>query len=290
MAYISYKDLPIYFGTLADGGTLGADDSNSRMVLAQQVQLNYTPNIAPTRILGNTPTKDNFDLVGPPNASLSFSCYVVGGDEFDPTIYTGDVGDDGAYFAIGGGPNGITGSGAYLTSFSYTLAPYQPVLVQCDFAIYQPLTTTNVGGKIGTGANTDWVDEIDFNHYAHGAYSVFSGEGQTAAQTLNDISVYESIQYQFSANRMPIYEIGDYGPSVVELMTAEHSLTIQGDNIQKLVQLTGSNPGKLNLLLNNSETYTCFSGAVDGRITAENISISAGDLARGNITITELLK
>lgn len=289
MAYFSYKDLPIYFGTLADGGALGASDLGSKMVFAQQVQLNYTPNIAPTRLLGKTPTKDNFNLAGPPNASLSFSCYVDTG-EFDPTDYTGDVGDTGAYFAIGGGPNGITGSGAYLTSFSYTLAPYQPVLVQCDFAIYQPLTTTSVGGKIGTGADTSWVDSTDFNTYAHGAYSVFSGQGQTAAQTLGDISVYESIQYQFSANRMPIYEIGDYSPSVVELMTAEHSLSIQGNNIQKLVPLTGSNPGKLNLLLNNSAGYTCFSGAVDGRITAENVSIQGGDLARGNITITELLK
>jgi len=289
MAYISYKDLPIYFGTLADGGGLDATDPGSKMVFAQQVQLNYTPNIAPTRLLGKTPTKDNFNLAGPPNASLSFSCYVDDG-EFNPTDYTGDVGDDGAYFAIGGGPNGITASGAYLTSFSYTLAPYQPVLVQCDFAIYQPLTTTNVGGKIGTGANTDWVDSTDFSTYAHGAYSVFSGQGQAATQTLNDISVYESIQYQFSANRMPIYEIGDYGPSVVELMTAEHSLSIQGDNIQKLVPLTGSNPGKLNLLLKNAAGDTCFSNAVDGRITAENISIQGGDLARGNITITELLK
>jgi len=289
MAYISYKDLPIYFGTLADGGGLDATDPGSKMVFAQQVQLNYTPNIAPTRLLGKTPTKDNFNLAGPPNASLSFSCYVDDG-EFNPTDYTGDVGDDGAYFAIGGGPNGITASGAYLTSFSYTLAPYQPVLVQCDFAIYQPLTTTNVGGKIGTGANTDWVDSTDFSTYAHGAYSVFSGQGQAATQTLNDISVYESIQYQFSANRMPIYEIGDYGPSVVELMTAEHSLSIQGDNIQKLVPLTGSNPGKLNLLLKNAAGDTCFSNAVDGRITAENVSIQGGDLARGNITITELLK
>jgi hypothetical protein len=289
MAYISYKDLPIYFGTLADGGGLDATDPGSKMVFAQQVQLNYTPNIAPTRLLGKTPTKDNFNLAGPPSASLSFSCYVDAG-EFDPTDYTGDVGNVGSYFAIGGGANGITGSGAYLTSFSYTLAPYQPVLVQCDFAIYQPLTTTNVGGKIGTGANTSWVDSTDFNTYAHGAYSVFSGQGQTAAQTLDDISVYESVQYQFSANRMPIYEIGDYGPSVVELMTAEHSLSIQGNNIQKLVPLTGSNPGKLNLLLKNSAGDPCFSSAVNGRITAENVSIQGGDLARGNITITELLK
>jgi hypothetical protein len=90
---------------------------------------------------------------------------------------------------------------------------------------------------------------------------------------------------------LPIYEIGSYNPSVVELITAEHSLTIQGDNITKLVPITGSNPGQLQLQIKNSSSATpLFTSSVNGRITAENVSIQGGDLARGSITITELLK
>jgi hypothetical protein len=153
MAYISYKDVPLYFGTSADTTTLpSVVDAGNRSVFCQQVQLNYTPNIAPVRLLGKTPTRDNFNLAGPPNASLSFSCYVGSAtSEFDPTDYTGDVGDNGTTFRLGDNVHGISGSGAFLTSFSYTLAPYAPVLVQCDFAIYNPLTIESTGGKIATG-------------------------------------------------------------------------------------------------------------------------------------------
>ena len=290
MAYISYKDIPLYFGTSANTTTLPTttDGSNSA-VFCQQVQLNYTPNITPVRLLGKTPTRDNFNLAGPPNSSLSFSAY-ISSDEFNPTGFTGDVGDLGTTFRLGDDVSGISGSGAFLTSFSYTLAPYAPVLIQCDFAIYNPLTISNPGGKIAAEAG-DAIGNLNFANYGHGAYSVFSGNGSTASATLgNDVNTFESIQYQFNANRLPVYEIGSYTPSVVELITAEQSLQIQGDNVTKLVPITGSNPGPLQLQIKNSSSATLFTSSVNGRITAENISIAGGDLARGSITITELLK
>ena len=289
MAYISYRDVPLYFGTSADNNNLpGIGDGFNRSVFCQQVQFNYTPNISPVRLLGKTPNKDNFNLAGPPNTSLSFSCYVSNG-EFDPTDYTGNS-EIGTTFRLGDDVSGISGSGAFLTSFSYTLAPYSPVLVQCDFAIYDPMTLITNNGKIAA-ETSDPIDATDFTTYGHGAYSVFSGNGQTATVTLgNDISVFESVQYQFSANRLPLYEIGGFYPTVTELISAEHSISIQGNNITDLVPITGSNPGELQLQIKNSLGQLCFSNSVDGRITAENVSVAGGDLARGSITITELLK
>lgn len=282
MAYISYKDVPLYFGGPNTSSLPSTSDANNTGVFCQQVQFNYTPNIAPTRILGKTPNRDNFNLAGPPNASVSFSCY-VSNSEFNPTDFTGDVGDLGATFRLGDDVNGISGSGAFLTSFSYTLAPYSPVLVQCDFAIYNPLTISNPGGKIAA-ETADPIDATDFTTYGHGAYSTFGGT------PLNDMSVFESISYQFSANRLPVYQIGGYYPSVVELITAEQSIQVQGDNIQALVPLTGSNPGNIEIDIKNANATTLFSTDINGRITAENISVAGGDLARGSLTITELLK
>lgn len=288
MAYISYKDVPLYFGGVNTNTLPGDTDGSNSGVFCEQVQLNYTPNIAPVRLLGKTPTRDNFNLAGPPNSSLSFSCYVSTG-EFNPTDFTGDVGDTGATFRLGGVENGISGSGAFLTSFSYTLAPYSPVLVQCDFAIYNPLTISSTGGKIAA-EEASIIEDLDFAEYGHGAYSTFSGQGQAATATLNDISVFEAIQYQFNVNRLPVYEIGQFNPTVVELVTAEQNISIRGDNIQALVPLTGSNPGDLLMTVKNSKEDDIFSTNINGRITSENISIAGGDLARGSLTITELLK
>ncbi|MGB0404560.1 MAG: hypothetical protein ACPGEG_10720 [Salibacteraceae bacterium] len=285
MAYVSYKDIPIYFGNAADQTALPSISSH-RGVYCQQLQFNYTPNIAPVRLLGSEPDKENFNLAGPPNASLSFTFYACPNTEFDPTDYTGDVGDDGTTAIIGDDTNGISLSGLYMTSFSYTLSPYAPVLVQCDFAIYKPPTIDTVGGKIAAEtASVAGTPAADFSTYGHGAYSTTNG-----TSILNDLNSIESIQYQFSANRLPIYQIGSFFPNVVELVTAEQSIQVQGDNIQQLVQITGSNPGNITIDVKNSAGTTLFSTPIDGRITAENISVAGGDLARGSLTVTELLK
>lgn len=294
MAYVSYTDVPLYFGTATNGSTLPTKtDGGSKGVYCQQVQLNYTPNISPVRLVGKKPTKNNFNLAGAPNSSLSFSAYLESGNaSFDPSDYTGQVGNVGSSFILGDSGNGISGSGAFMTSFSYTITPYAPVLIQCDFVIYNPLTTTNIGGQIAADAEDSetMLPSLDFGKYGHGVYSTFSGVGQPATTTLSDIDVFESISYQFSANRLPIYKVGSYYLDAQELITAEQTLQIQGDNIQKLVSITGSNPGALQLIVKNSDSTALLTSAIDGRLTAENVSIAGGGLARGTVSIVELLK
>lgn len=329
MAYISYTGVPLYFGYMpfvgankgANDNTLPVESNNNNdifnlSVVAQQVQLNYTPNIAPVRVVGKNPTRDNFNLAGPPNASLSFSCYVASTalgqltQEFNPLSFTGDVGDTGAAFRLGDEVHGISGSGAFLNSFSYTLTPYAPVLVQCDFAIYNPMTTISTGGKIVDANDDTTLDAADFGNYAHGAYSHIKGGTASYSQAthealgtpdayaqltdidqvLDDISIYEAIQYQYTAQRLPVYEAGSYTIKKCELITEEQTLGIQGDNIQKLVPITGSNPGKIILELKGEGDDVYIRSVIDGRLNAENVSIQGGDLARGSITITELLK
>lgn len=294
MAYVSYTEVPLYFNNTPN--SFGGDPASpavgsSKGVYCQQVQLNYTPNISPVRLVGKLPTKDNFNLAGAPNSSLSFSAYIESG-EFNPSDYTGQIGNKGANFRLGDNVNGISGSGLFMTSFSYTLTPYAPVLMQCDFAIYNPLTTTNIGGQIHAETVETMLPARDFGKFGHGVYSTFSGNANTKEATgvLSDIDIFESISYQFSASRMPIYKIGSYYLDKQELITAEQTLQIQGDNIQKLVSITGANPGELNIVIRNSEGSGLLSSSIDGRLTAENISVAGGGLAKGSISITQLLK
>lgn len=284
MAYISYEKVPLYFG-VANSDTFPTEtDATNTGVFCESLQFNHTPNLSEARIIGQTPGRDSFVLGGPPNSTLSFSCY-VGTSEFNPNDYTGDVGNIGATFRIGDSVSGISGSGAFLTSFSYTLAPYQPVLVQCDFAIYQPVTVE--GGQIADADNNAVIDDLNFADYGHGAYSAFSDT------VLDDISIVESVQYQFSCSRLPFYGKKGAANSLalqsVTLQTAEQSITVQGDNIQKLVPLTGDNPGAITLTVNNSSSTQIFANTINGRLNAENVTIQGGDLARGSVTIRELL-
>lgn len=283
MAYISYEKVPLYFGaansntfpTESDGGNVG--------VFCESLQFNHTLNLSDARIIGQTPGASSLILGGPPNSTLSFSCY-VDGSEFNPNDYTGNVGDTGATFRIGDAVNGISGSGAFLTSFSYTLAPYQPVLVQCDFAIYQPVTVE--GGQIADASDNNIIDNLNFANYGHGAYSTLGDA------SLTDISVVESVQYQFSCTRLPFYGKKGAANSLalqsVTLQTAEQSITVQGDNIQKLVPLTGKDLS-VTLTVKNSSSASIFANVINGKLNAENVTIQGGDLARGSVTIRELL-
>ena len=289
MAYLTAKNVPLYFGSTIEsnaGPTEG--DTNNKSVFANQVQLSYTPNVAVQRVVGIDPSKDSFQLAGPPNAPLSFTSYVGFTDEFVPTGYTGDS-NVGTAFKIGDDADGIKASGAYLTSYSLTVTPYAPVLMQCDFAIYQPLTLATEGGQIAA-APSALESSIDFNDFGHRAYSTFNGT------VLDDVSIIESVSYQFSAQRLPSYNIGGFLMNTgaagggARLLSAEHSFAVAGDNIQKLVPISGANTSSaLELKIKSSDATELLSISVDGRINAENVTVSAGDVARGSMTISEPL-
>ena len=340
MAYISYEKLPLYFYTGANTADAGAEpdqkpDNKQFGVFCESLQFNHTPNLAQTRVVGVDPGADSFIIGGPPNSTLSFSAY-VGTSEFKPTDFTGNVGNLGTNIRIGHENSGILLTKAFMTSFSYTLTPYQPVLVQCDFISYNPIPVifedlvagdvNDQGGRyLTTGLiapvpdaqhdnldvagdnDDDTIDNLNFSDYGHGAYSLFSGNATTITGfgpngVLSDISVVESIQYQYSINRIPYY--GQKQTTAIntntskslswflrgiDVQTEEHSITIQGDNIQKLVPITGVNPGELNLVIKNANGATCFTSKINGKLNAENVTIQGGDLARGSVTITELL-
>ena len=290
MAYVSYENLPIYFGGINTATLPGSREATASGVMATQATLNYTPNIAATRLLGEIADKNSFTLAGPPNATLSFTTLLAndGGTAFNPSGFTGDIGDLGATFKIGDPDNGISGSGAFLTSYSYTVAPYAPITIQADFAIYNPLRfdSTRHGGDIassGIGASPV-TPSIEATGLAHGAYSEFNGA------SLADVDVFESAAYSYQANRLPVYKIGNSCVDKVEFLTAQQSIQIQGDNISAIVPMTGDTPGEIVIELKNQNSDVLLSGNVDGNITAQNIAMSAGNLARGSITVTQPLK
>ena len=316
MAYISYRDVPIFFGG-SNTDTLPVphgkiSSAGSTGVLATQASLNYTPNIAATRLLGDNVTKDNFTLAGAPNQTLSFSCFLDGagwdktsssafGKSFNPTGFTGDIGNKGATFKIGDPNSGISGSGAFLTSFSYTVTPYQPIQVQADFVIYNPIRQgiqsfggSGIASGDGNIGSVPVTRDIAPEEIAHGAYSTIVGTSPSSQHhtgaAIAQQDIVESIGYQYQVNRLPIYKIGELCISEVEYVTANQSLAIRGDNIGQIVPMTGDQPGPIEIALKDSLSNTHLSGSIDGIITAQNLSISAGDVLRGDVTITQPLK
>lgn len=277
MAYTSFKDLPIYFNIGTAVATPAED--NVEVVHATQGQFNYTPNLTQTRLLGQSPNKNNFALAGPPGATLSFSAYLKatgGTTDFDPLDYTGTA---GVNFAIGSLTAGISGTNAFLTSFSYTVVPYQPVLINCEFQIFDPPEENR---KIAV--LTSAVSDTTMSDYAHGAYSE-----STIGSAIPDMGLVESINYSFSTQRLPIYQINSRTVNSVQQVTAEQSFAVVGDNITDLIPITGEVLQDFSITLKTPGGSTALTTNGKGTMVAENISITAGDVARGSVTITEPL-
>ena len=294
MAYVSYTGLPVYFGDSVNSFTFPANqvDTSSKGVLAQQVTLSNTPNIAPQRLLGTKPDDDSYIMAGPPNATLSISCLIDGETEqFDPFDYTGDVGDKGTTFRIGDHTHGISGSGAFLQSLSFTVAPYSPVSVQAEFALYCPLIKDSkvTGGKLHNVDNTatqSAIPNLDQSIFAHGAYSTINNKN-----LLTGVDNVESIQYNFSCTRLPVYELGSQSPAAVEYLSAEESFVVNGDNVTQLVNESGlALDSNFGVTLKNAIGTTVKQLIGKYRVTAQNVSLAAGDFGRGSVTLTRVIK
>jgi len=289
--YLSFKDVPVYFSTSANNGTTTTPtEAANDAVFATQFQLNAASNIAPTRIVGKQPQKDDFLLAGPPNTTFSFSAFAKDALEFNPADFTGDVGNIGASVRVGNDGDGIKLSGCFMTNFSFTLTPYAPVQYSCDFISYNPVGTTasstNHGNqKLVAADSASTVPTLKMGDFGHGAYSDVNG-----LSILTGLGTIESLQYNYSINRQPLYAIGTEFVTGTEVISEEVSVVVNGDNIMPIVRLTGVNPGNITGAIRNSDLDFCLGFAIDGRITANNVTIAGGDLARGSVTIQELLK
>ena len=128
---------------------------------------------------------------------------------------------------------------------------------------------------------TNHIPDPDIDKLAHGVYSAFTGN-------LTDAGIFENVNYSYSAQYTPIYEIGSYNPTVI-FTSAQQSIQIQADNIEDLVPITSGLHVSPVLTIKN-QTGTMHTLTINGTLNSENVSLTAGDLARGQMTIIQPLK
>jgi len=297
MASTNFNNLPVYLTKPNTAGSPALNEDSSRKAFAQQVQFNYTPSLSTTRLLGASARRKNVVMTGPPNLSISFSCLLQSSgysnetarrdvQEFNPFDYTGEQGA-GCGITIGHESNGITLTGCFLTSLSLSISPYAPVVANCDFACYDvPNITTAVlgnGGKLtalADASNHASPRDFDVTGLVHGIYSTFTGYVDHALD-------FESVGYNYSASYTPVYKMGEFTPDV-HFTTAEQSLQVQADNTAGLSPVTGLAVRPSIELRSSSDPFKKI--IFDGVLNGENVSITAGDLARAQLNITEPLK
>ena len=269
MAYKTFENLPLYFGR-ANSATLPTDtEATTRVVSANQVQFSYTPSLAAGGKLGKSRDADDVLLSGPPNVSLSFSTLLQTGSaagvgEFSPFDYSGKKnGTNGCAAIIGSHDNGIRLQNLFLSSVSLTVAPYSPVIATCDFVGYTPpnqFATPLTNQKINAETDADNKPNPKADEVINGLFCSFSGS-----------------------------HAGGNDTATAHLTSAEHSLQVQADQIDDLIPVSGR-VCNLILDLRNGRDDDFHTINVSGVMNGENVSISAGDVARAQLTVTAPLE
>jgi hypothetical protein len=107
---------------------------------------------------------------------------------------------------------GITGSG-YLTSYSFQIEPYSPIVATVNYNIYHPLTGTLLEGR------THALNIINNSGIAHANHSFFYGNHRIF-----------NFGYDFDAQWVPIYKIGSNIPTQVQLMSVNERISFVTDS------------------------------------------------------------
>jgi len=288
MAYVTFDNLPLYLSAPNTTTSPVVSDNTAKVASATQVQVGYSPSISNTPLLGKRSDAQNLLTSGPPDVSLSFSTLLQKeGDnattEFNPFDYTGEAGK-GCCITLGHNTNGVVLTGCFLTNISLSVTPYAPVSVNCDFVCYDvPNKTSTILGNGGAIASLDDDDVApipNITGIAHGVYSKFTGDLTAGIE-------FEAVNYTYSAVYTPVYRIGEFAPEV-HFTSATQTLQVQANQTAGFTPVSGTTASPVLHLRNSTELVSAL--AFNGLVFGENVSVSAGDVARASINIVQPLK
>ena len=96
-----------------------------------------------------------------------------------------------------------------------------------------------------------------------------------------------SFNYSSSAQRLPVYLIGETSPTRVTLENTETSMQLRGSDIGGVIQTSGTNANITCHLedINSRSNITNFN--VNGIINSQRLSVNEGGYLQGQIEVSE---
>lgn len=281
--------------------------------------LSISASTPPMRTLGSTQLHRYFPD-GPLTATLNTDFYL---DSNTSKIVT----NTGENAEMHGQLAGFNFGQMYLNSFNVNMEPYSPALISADFSIYRmssDRTTNNddyrfTGSPDSNGADLELLGD-NLNSKAGGTdpssfplpvvldvlgthnhvMTELDGLHRGSYGVQHPISVSFSEQYE----RLPVYVVGKRHPVEVNLGSVNRELSIQGEDIGKVISFQGHDKGsqgagtkakvaiKLRRIGTENEAGTEMGRTLEisGVVDTQDISVSAGGFMEGSVTIKQSVR
>ncbi|MAH47583.1 hypothetical protein CMI37_17310 [Candidatus Pacearchaeota archaeon] len=252
MAFLRYEDVLLQV--------------NGESMLATSASVGVGADTVPVRLIDGS--LHRYAPQGGIRGQLSFQHYLTGAlpSFLNVTGVTEDT--------VAGSLGGITFSNAYLTSSSFSVSPYSPVLVNSTFDIYGPL-----GGSI----TSNYDAELKRSEYSHGIRSFVNGLGGQINTTL-------SFNYSVKADRTPVYLIGDTLPDRVAKQEVEIHMALRGNSIGSQLETAGNEANLVCNIFDINGTAPLQKFNCSGQITNQTLEVSAQGYLNGNISVTQAFR
>jgi len=121
------------------------------------------------------------------------------------------------------------------------------------------------------------------NQYAHGIRSYLVGTPSNINNTL-------SVSYSIAADRRPIYLVGEITPTRVTKEAVEINMSIRGDNIGDLLQVSGNHAEITCHLLDMNTNITLDKLKCSGQIIRQELSVSPQNYLNGVISVRQVFQ
>lgn len=240
---------------------------NGEEIFALSAKLSYTASVSPDIVQGGS--LNGYSAKSPPSAALELDYYVTGLED-SLSYLTGDVSCTGEF-------GGIKFSGAYLSSYSVSIQPYVPVQFASSFLIYSGYNSS-IESKSFSSEETD---------FANGAKTQTSNITQSNIGMDNPVS----INYSVNCERIPSYVIGSEYPKDVRFGKITRQLSLEGEGIGEFINYSGKEVAEISISPKNidgvsrGQSINC-----SGIINSQNLSVSAGGVLNGAISIMEVTR
>lgn len=303
------------------------DTSTNKLhyMYATSAGLSIQASTPPLRTIGSTQLHKYFPD-GPLSATLNTDFYLNGTTKRIITT-TGEAAEMYGQLA------GFNFGQMYLNSFSLTMEPYSPALISADFSIFRMSSDrdgsttahhnddyrytgspTTLGADAEVDSNGDLVSKaggvdpssfpppvtLDVLSTHNHVMTDVSGVNRASYGVQHPVSINFSEQFE----RQPIYVVGRRHPVEVNLGSVNRELTIQGEDIGKVISFQGHDKGsdgagttaKVSIALRTIGTEN-QPGAECGRrleisgvVDSQDISVSAGGFMEGSVTIKQSVR
>lgn len=301
MAFLKYTDLPI-FANFIDETSLPNTISAQHMFAATDASINLDASVAVSRFLANKPAM--IVASGPLEAKLSFSFYpMIEVSNSNERLNLQKQNQRNFFNLSGDFQNGhniqisnFLFKKTYLQNYSIKINPYQPVVVTANMVSYD---ISEIEGKTlnSFGRTFDISSDPEKPRYEvlHGLTTSINSLTQTNILPQTKTSIEINIDCQ----RTPIYTLGNKFPDSVVLNTVERTTTVQGENVNSIMDINGKEVRDLNILflplsslgkeLSNTTTRDILNFNINGKIISQQLSVAQNSSLNGRIVIKDII-